>query len=124
MRRSSKNFLLLLISQVMPATVIGSQRCDLFTNHTISALNRICSKWRHFCFKSGQCKTQTADCCFQHENVTTIVLLFPIPKNNSPRSVRNSVRSLILHCQGFKSQHFRFILQHLFRVQDETLKPF
>ena len=40
---------------------------------------------------SGQCKTQTMDCCFYHgnENVTTIVPLFSNPKNNSRQSVHS-----------------------------------
>ena len=40
---------------------------------------------------TGQCKTQTADYCFQHANayeqVTIIVPLFSNSKNNSPQSV-------------------------------------
>ena len=29
-----------------PSNLIGSQQCDLFTNHTILALNHICPKSR------------------------------------------------------------------------------
>ena len=35
-----------------PYNLIGSQQCDLFTNHTIFSLNQVCSRSRHSCSKS------------------------------------------------------------------------
>ena len=65
----------------MPATVIGSQQSDLFTNHTIFALNRVIAVLNPVSVKRS----------FQHANeyVRTIVPLISNPKNNSPRSARS-----------------------------------
>ena len=57
-----------------PCNLIGSKQCDLFTNHTIFALNHICSKSRqscsksdHFCLKSHDFCSISHHLCFEHK---------------------------------------------------------
>ena len=49
----------------------------------------VCNSVEMLSITTSQCKMQTADYCFHHENETTIVPLFSNPKNNSLQSVRS-----------------------------------
>ena len=74
--------------------LIGSQQCDLFTNHAqFSVLNHVCSKSRqlcsklhHFCFKSCHSRSISHHFCFRYK-IRLKAFLFP--RFNKPAAKSN-----------------------------------
>ena len=68
-----------------PCNLIGSQQCDLFTNHAqFSVLNHVCSKSRqlcfklhHFCFQSCHFRSILHHFCFRYK-MRLKAFLFPL----------------------------------------------
>ena len=95
-----------------PRSLIGSQQCDLFTNHTI-ALNHICSKSRHsclkshhFCFKSHHFCAIPYHFCFEYSS-------FSLSRNKpgTKKKIRNRPVEEAKKMKGYKRLIYKQFVQ-------------